>query len=264
MRSGCRGAPDVQGCGVRQMSVQRLSPDGRSLVLAADGESFEVRLADVLRAQQSLTAPPPYAAAAGDGPPRPTPREIQQRIRHGEASADIARGSGLPVEAVERYESPVLAEREHQARLLQRAEVDGRAVGELVEQHMTRMGQDASTTTWDCWLIEPPAWEARARCGREVVRLGWDAKTRRVRALDETGRHALDLVAAPQDALDAVLRPVSARPSPPRPSPTRPEPAPRQAGRRGRASVPEWADISTSVAGRRRGGDLPDRPGEGA
>ena len=223
---------------MRPLTVVGLTSDGLRLVLRSGADTFELALSDVPTARQPAL---PFAG----GPP-PSPREIQARIRAGETAADIAEGSGLPVEHVVRYEGPVLAEREHQAERAQRARVDGRLVGELVAEHMVRLAQDPELLVWDAWLVEPGRWEVRARCGREAVRLRWDPADVKVQAIDEAARHALRLGPASDDALGAVLRPVSGRPTPV----AAPPPARRPVARPRRATVPAWGDITAGVAGR--------------
>jgi hypothetical protein len=216
--------------------VVGLTSDGLRLVLRSGNDTFELALRDVPSARQPAL---PFA----EGAP-PTPREIQQRVRAGETSAQIAEQSGLPVEHVRRYEGPVLAEREYQATRAQRARVEGRPVAELVAEHMLRMAQDPEQLYWDAWLVEPGRWEVQAHCGRESVRLRWDPATVKVQAIDEAARHALRLGPVSDDALGAVLRPVSGRAVP---VPAAPRKTPAKAKR---AAIPAWGDITAGVAGR--------------
>lgn len=223
---------------MRPLTVVGLTSDGLRLVLRSGNDTFELALGDVPTARQPSL---PFV----DQPP-PTPRQIQERIRSGETSADIAEQSGVSLEHVMRYEGPVLAEREFQAQRAQRARVEGRPVGELVAEHMVRMAQDPARLLWDAWLVEPGRWEVRAQCGREGVRLRWDPATVKVQAIDEAARHALRLGPVSDDALGAVLRPVSGRPTPPPAAPT-----PRKVpGKAKRAAVPAWGEITAGVAGR--------------
>ena len=232
---------------MRELTVVGLSPDGSRLLLQAGEESFQLDLADVRRAERA--APPPPAEPSADGPPPPTPREIQLRIRRGETAAAIAEQAGLSPASVERYETPVLAERQHQADAARRAHVDGRVVDDLVRDHMARMAVDPAVVTWDAWLTDSGRWEVRATGGRVVVRLGWDAAARRVQPLDETARQALLLAPAAEDALGAVLRPTAAAQLRAAPAgPASDEDAPR---RKGRATVPAWDDITSEIFGRR-------------
>jgi len=222
---------------MRPLSVVGLSSDGLRLVLRSGNDTFELALRDVPTSRQPSL---PFA----DQPP-PTPRQIQDRIRAGESAAGIAEQAGVSVEHVVRYEGPVLAEREHQAERAQRARVDGRLVGELVAEHMARMAQDPELLSWDAWLVEAGRWEVRAQCGREALRLSWLPATLKVQAVDEAARHALRLGPVSDDALGAVLRPVSGRPAPAIPA----IPGRRPSARK-HAAVPAWGDITAGVAGR--------------
>lgn len=198
--------------GVRTLCLVGLSPDGSRLVLGDGDERYDLIVDDALVDQ--VKAARAAAAVVPDVVPvsgAPTPRQVQERIRRGESAADIARTSGVPLEAVARYEGPVLAERAHHARLARRAAVGGRSVEELLEEHMQRMAQVGLPLAWDSWLTDTGRWEVLVRCGRVLVRLTWDPVARRVNAVDETGRRALGLLPAEQDTLSAVLRPVASR-----------------------------------------------------
>lgn len=223
---------------MRPLTVVGLTSDGLRLVLRSGNDTFELPLKDVPTSRQPAL---PFADQ-----PVPTPRQIQERVRAGETAAEIAESSGLTIEHVSRFDGPVLAEREFQATRAQRARVEGRPVGELVQEHMVRMTQDPSLLVWDALLVEPGRWEVRAQCGRETLRLRWEPATVKVQAVDEAARHALRLGPVSDDALGAVLRPVSGRPAPP---PV--EVSARKAGARlKRAAVPAWGDITAGVAGR--------------
>ncbi|WP_253257382.1 septation protein SepH, partial [Arthrobacter sp. Hiyo1] len=51
------------------------------------------------------------------------PRDIQSRIRSGATAAEVAELSGMPLANVQRYEGPVLAEREYIAQQARKVEV---------------------------------------------------------------------------------------------------------------------------------------------
>ncbi|MDQ4212701.1 septation protein SepH [Microbacterium capsulatum] len=81
------------------------------LVLATEsGARFALPIDEVLRAELRRAKAnreeksPPLAAS---------PREIQSHIRAGMSAADVAELLGVGLEVVQRFESPVLAEREH-------------------------------------------------------------------------------------------------------------------------------------------------------
>ena len=215
--------------------VVGLTADGLRLVIRIADHTVEVALEDVRRAERRASAAPV--------PDEPlTPKLIQQRIRRGESAQQVATAGGWPVEVVARYEGPVLAEREHHAAAARRSQVDGRVVEALVAGHL---GQRAELVEWDSWLVGEGRWEVRAFAGGQVVRLRWDPAARRVQALDEPARRALQVPADEDDVLAAVLRPMSSTTA----AVPAPSPVPRPV-RRNRAQVPLWADITSQVTGR--------------
>lgn len=129
-----------------------------------------------------------------------TPREIQSRIRAGESPDDVARAAGVPVDGIEGYAAPVLAEREHMAEMAQAAQCrrgNGRGPAPLGEAARARLGSegiDADSVDWDAWREEDRAdrhWTVQAsyRIGSTVKQARFD--------FDPRGRFA---VAANDDA----------------------------------------------------------------
>lgn len=82
-----------------------------ALVLATEsGERFTLAVDAVLRSELKRSHRRPETSAHG---PRPNPRDIQARVRAGLSAAEVAEALGISLEDVQRYEGPVLAEREH-------------------------------------------------------------------------------------------------------------------------------------------------------
>ena len=105
-----------------------LSQDGKSLIVATEsGDELAVAVDERLR-----------AALRGDRPrlgqleiemqTSLTPRDIQARIRAGETLEDVARVAGIPMDRVERFAAPVLAEREHVASMAMASSVRRRGM----------------------------------------------------------------------------------------------------------------------------------------
>lgn len=81
-----------------------------SLVLATEsGERFTLRVDEVLRAELRRAQRDPSDPGSG----RPSPKDIQARIRAGLTTQEVADVLGIRTEDVARYERPVLAERDH-------------------------------------------------------------------------------------------------------------------------------------------------------
>lgn len=218
-------------------TVIGLSPDGARVMVRVGEQTVEVPLEDIRRAErQASRAPLPHEPLS--------PKVIQQRIRAGESTEAVAQSGGWAVEVVRRYEGPVLAEREHHARLARLSELDGWVVEQLVSGHLR---QPAEAVEWDSWLVEGGRWEVQARAGGQALRLTWDPVGRRVQGLDETAQRALRVANVSDDLLTAVLRPVSSGRAGDEPGADLP-----RGPRRMRVEVPNWDEITQQVTGRER------------
>ncbi len=146
-----------------------LSPDGRSLIVATDsGEELAIAADDRLR-----------AALRGDRPrlgqleiemeSALTPREIQSRIRSGASLEEVTRAAGIPMERVERFAAPVVAEREHVASLAmtssvrRRGETSGhRTLRGVLTERLRSRGVDVDSVLWDSYRLADGRWAVTA------------------------------------------------------------------------------------------------------
>ena len=138
------------------------------LVLATgSGERFALPIDEVLRAELRRAKAgreekaPPLAAS---------PREIQAHSRAGLSATEVAELLGVSREIVERFEGPVLAEREHVADRAQKASVrrtpgDGQAgaapsrvLGDAVAAHLHSRGTRPDAVTWDAYRHDTGRW----------------------------------------------------------------------------------------------------------
>ena len=176
----------------------RASENGEHLIVAtADGEEFELPLTDDLRRTVALTRPR-AASTDEDGKVTSslTPKEIQQRVRSGLNAAEIAELTGEPVEALERYAAPVLAERSYIADLARGTRI-GREAGapvlaDLVTDRLASRGVDPEAIEWDAWreLDEPWMVAADFPIENRTIRALWifDHTARAVTAQDDESR----------------------------------------------------------------------------
>jgi hypothetical protein len=146
-----------------------LSQDGKSLIVATEsGEELAVAVDERLR-----------ATLRGDRPrlgqleiemeTSLSPRDIQARIRAGGTLEDVAKVAGLPLDRVERFAAPVLAEREHMARLAmassvrRRGETSGhRSLRLAVTERLGARGVDLETVAWDSYRLSDGRWTVTA------------------------------------------------------------------------------------------------------
>ncbi|MBT2567010.1 DUF3071 domain-containing protein [Arthrobacter sp. ISL-85] len=149
--------------------------DGTHLLLSgAGGEMFQLPIDEALRTASRSTA-----KARTERPAVPmSPRDIQARIRAGATAADVAELSGMPLAKVERYEGPVLAEREYVAQQARKVEVAAPSPGhdvyrsafgdnpatldDMVAHRLSAHGIDPGTVEWDSWRRQDGTWTVSA------------------------------------------------------------------------------------------------------
>jgi hypothetical protein len=154
---------------MRTARLVGLSPDGKSLIVVTEsGEELIIEADERLR-----------AAVRGDRPrlgqleiemqTSLTPRDIQARIRAGESLEDVARIAGLPMDRVERFATPVLAEREHVASMAmsssvrRRSEPSGhRSLRITVTEWLLGHRVNIDDITWDSHRLDDGRWAITA------------------------------------------------------------------------------------------------------
>ena len=152
---------------MRQLRLVGVADDGGSLLLESPpARPFRLPLDDRVRAacRGDLTRLGQIEIEL-DNPLRP--REIQARVRAGESAEEVAASSGMPLDRVLRFASPMLQERERvvaQARATRLHAKRPETLAELVEERLVGRGTDAATLRWDAWRRED---------GRWTVRLSW-------------------------------------------------------------------------------------------
>ena len=154
---------------MRTARLVGLSLDGRSLIVTTDdGEELQIAADDRLR-----------AAIRGDRPrlgqleiemkTSLSPRDIQTRIRAGESLEDVTRLAGIPLDRVERFAAPVLAEREHiaavamSASVRRRGETSGhRSLRITVTERLVTRGWTSTRCAWDSYRLDDGRWAVTA------------------------------------------------------------------------------------------------------
>ncbi len=170
--------------------------DGLHLVVETDGgDQYSLAITDELRHAVRYARPKP---SLDDGDPSDTltPKEIQQRIRAGLTAAELAELTGAPVEALEKFEPPVIAERAYIAELARTTRI-GRdpsapVLGELVVDRLAGRGVDPDEIVWDAWREVDEPWQVAVdfRSDARTVRAQWtfDHSSRTLTAEDDEAR----------------------------------------------------------------------------
>lgn len=146
-----------------------LTEDGASLlVVTDDGEQIAVpmdeRLTAALRGDR-----PRLGQLEIDMESQLRPREIQARVRAGETIETVALAAGVPVERVEPYAAPVLAERAHivgmaiAGTVRRRSEAAStRGLKATVAMRLLQRGLDIDEVDWDSWKRPDGRWVVQA------------------------------------------------------------------------------------------------------
>lgn len=128
-----------------------------------------------------------------------TPREIQAKIRGGESLTRVAELAGVPVEQIDAYAGPVLAEREHAALLARESQVrrrgessSHRVLGEVVADNLETKGVSPDGIQWDAWRDENRRWTVQASWTldgvEEQAHFSFDLRGRVSTAADDRAR----------------------------------------------------------------------------
>ncbi len=143
-------------------SLKGLSEDGTHLLLVTeDGQEVRLAITDDVRALVRHARV--VRAATDDHSPSLTPREIQQRIRAGLNAAELAELTGEPVEALAKFEAPVLAERAYIVDLARSTRIGKAAtspsLADLVDDRLVSRGVEPATASWDAWREVDEPWK---------------------------------------------------------------------------------------------------------
>ena len=158
--------------------LKGLSEDGTHVLLVAeDGAELRLEISDELRAlvrhaRVTRAVEPGQATSL-------TPREIQQRIRAGLNAAELAHLTGEPLEALVKFEAPVLAERAYIVQLAHGTRVGTDSTAptliDLVGDRLASRGVDADAVKWDAWRGVDEPWKVAADyvVGGRTIRAAW-------------------------------------------------------------------------------------------
>lgn len=155
---------------MQELRLVAVSEDGTYLVLASSGRGtrFTLPVDDRLRAavRGQFSRLGQYEIEV-ENPLRP--KEIQARIRSGENAEAISEYSGIPIERVRWFESPVLQEREYMAQQAQQATLrrqgesstPGTPLGEIVSDRIGAHQLETGDAVWDSWKREDNTWQLK-------------------------------------------------------------------------------------------------------
>ena len=157
--------------------------NGALLAASDDGERFRIAIDEVLqsRLRQRKTE-------AAQNAPKLSPREVQAHIRSGMSAEDVAAVTGAPLEYIQRFEGPIVAEREHivasalSVPVHTTADVDplgeGATFGVVIRDRLASLG--VSGERWASWKDAEAGWIVKLEFTADQIdhdaRWGYDAR----------------------------------------------------------------------------------------
>jgi hypothetical protein len=241
--------------------------NGALLVSSDDGERFSIPIDEVLQSRLRQSAPDATVAR------KLSPREIQEQIRSGMSAHDVASVTGMPVEHIEKYERPILAEREHIVSsalevpvhtALDTGPVAGMSFGTAIRGRLGAI--NAINERWASWKDPATGWVVKlsftadqidhdARWSFDPRRLSLSPLNSEATTLSQQGEVPAQLVprlravshpadAEPSRFDSGAFAPVTEEPAPSRFAPQRPQPL--------QADTNQTADLLDALR-RRRG-----------
>ena len=181
------------------MSELRLSgknSEGTHLTLVDnDGTEFSLRISDTLRA--TVNQPRLSAVPSNDQEETISVKEIQRRLRAGDAPEVIAREGNTTVDKVARFSGPILQEREYilsQARSAglrkDSTRLDISFLDAVVNKLVPR-GVDADDLSWNTWRLPDATWHIELhypnRDGNGIATWNFDTSRRTINPTDDNG-----------------------------------------------------------------------------
>jgi hypothetical protein len=210
---------------VTDLRLVAVSPERSHLVLE-DSDSRQFRVPVDARLAAALRPPAPSRPGQLEIAleSQLTPREIQARVRAGHSVDEVSAAAGISADRVERYASPVLAERAHVVEQAQKAPArratagTAPALAELVDARLAEQKVAADSVTWDAWRGDDDRWTVRlGYLGGGTARTAtwvFDPRGRVLAPADDEARWLVDGSGAERvaDDLPAAVRRLSAVP----------------------------------------------------
>ncbi len=157
--------------------------NGALLAVGDDGERFRIAVDETL--QSKVRQVRLETSASG---PKLSPREVQAHIRAGMSAEDVASVTGASLEYVQRFEGPIVAEREHivasalSVPVITTADVDplgeGNTFGSVIRDRLASLG--VSGERWASWKDSEAGWIVKLEFTADTIdhdaRWGYDAR----------------------------------------------------------------------------------------
>lgn len=140
-----------------ELRIVGRTSDGERIELAdGEGNSFTVKIDDSLKNAMTERK----LVAVIEDAPTYSIKEIQARLRAGESFAEVARISGLSMNKIERYASPIMQERAWVIEQAEKSSPKGTSLPlkELVIQRLAPRGVNMNQISWNTWRLDNGSW----------------------------------------------------------------------------------------------------------
>jgi hypothetical protein len=135
--------------------------NGSLLAANDEGERYRIEIDEVFASRLRLGR-----TELDPSTPKPSPREIQAHIRAGMSAEDVAEITGAPIEYIQRFEGPIVAEREHTVVMALSVPVhtasdvdptaEGTPFGQVLRERLVSLG--AAGERWASWKEPEAGW----------------------------------------------------------------------------------------------------------
>lgn len=184
-----------------ELRIHGKNSEGTHLTLVDnDGKEFSLRISDTLRAtvnQPRLTAVPT------DGEPQTiSVKEIQRRLRAGDAPEVIAREGNTTLDKISRFSGPILQEREYILNMARNASLRKESARsevtflEAVINKLVPRGVDSDELSWNTWRLPDTTWHIELhypnRDGNGIASWNFDTARHSINPTDNNGAWLID------------------------------------------------------------------------
>lgn len=184
-----------------ELRIHGKNSEGTHLTLVDnDGKEFSLRISDTLRAtvnQPRLTTVPT------DGEPQTiSVKEIQRRLRAGDAPEVIAREGNTTLDKISRFSGPILQEREYILNMARNASLRKESARsevtflEAVINKLVPRGVDSDELSWNTWRLPDTTWHIELhypnRDGNGIASWNFDTARHSINPTDNNGAWLID------------------------------------------------------------------------
>ena len=204
-----------------ELRVQGKNNEGTHLTLVDnDGQEFSLRISDTLRA--TVNQPRLASVPSAEVDATISVKEIQRRLRAGDAPEVIAREGNTTLDKIARFSGPILQEREYILSLARNAALrkdSARSEITFLDAVTTKLiprGVDADDLSWNTWRLPDTTWHIELhypnRDGNGIAAWNFDTARHSISPTDNNGAWLID-----EDVPALVIEPgfVTAEPTHP-------------------------------------------------